>query len=437
MKKKIVVNIFLLMLSTSLAACSSNSESPKFSEEIETQENSTDEMSDTDSEELIEDSLDTDEESEESNEEWSALSCTDFENGIAFITQQQTVTGDTRTIAIDEDGYELFTVPEVEDVSFENTIINIDDNGEYVWFGNVALNRNGEIIYDITDKYSASALGNGYMLVQEKSSGYEQKIEKMGVIDGYGNEIIPISEEFAELCGEELLNVGWDGDYRGDGIGFDRQTKLLIDANQGVYYDIGGDIEQYKDGNVLVYGNVLYKDKGTSEVRFDDDGELTLSKDKVISLDTETSDEPIVRTYDLNGNLLNETTLNNIALEDTELKYDNGNSALYIDGADGCYVTMIDEKGNFKFEPIKHTNHEADDSIAIMYGNVSEGLLRVALDEYTTIFVNENGETVLEIPYSINYVGNCKNSKISINTGMTGFYADANTGKYIESIKTR
>lgn len=351
--------------------------------------------------------------------------------------KQQTVTGDTRTIAIDEEGCELFTVPEVEDVSFENTIINIDANGEYVWFGNIALNRNGDVIYNITDKYSASALGNGYMLVQEKSSGYEQKIEKMGVIDGYGNEIIPISEEFAELCGEKLLNVGWDGDYRGDGIGFDRQTDLLIDANQGIYYNIGGDIKQYKDGNVLVYGNVLYKDKGASEVRFDDDGELTLSKDKVISLDTETSDEPIVRTYDLNGNLLNETTLNNIALENTELKYDNENSALYIDGADGCYVTMIDETGNFKFEPIKHANHEADDNINIMYGNVSEGLLRIALDEYTTIFVDENGEKVLEIPYSINYVGNCKDGKIAINTGGTGFYADANTGEYIESIKIR
>ena len=62
---------------------------------------------------------------------------------------------------------------------------------------------------------------------------------------------------------------------------------------------------------------------------------------------------------------------------------------------------------------------------------MSEGLLRVALDEYTTVFVNEKGEQVLEIPYPIEAVGNCKNGRIAINTGERGFYVDAQTGEYI------
>ena len=97
---------------------------------------------------------------------------------------------------------------------------NVDINGEYVWCEDTVFNRSGEVINDISDKYSSFQLGNGYVLVKEISSGYEQKIEKMGVIDGYGNEIIPISEELSELLGEELLNIGTHLRYNKQFISF-------------------------------------------------------------------------------------------------------------------------------------------------------------------------------------------------------------------------
>ena len=97
---------------------------------------------------------------------------------------------------------------------------------------------------------------------------------------------------------------------------------------------------------------------------------------------------------------------------------------------------MIDEYGNFKFEPIKHENHVTDNT-NFEWSEVSEGLLRVAEDETTTIFVNEKGEEVIEIPYNIECVGNCKNGRIAVNTTEKGFYINADTGEYIEKINEK
>lgn len=433
MRRKIILGVFFATLSISTVACGNtnteNAVSEKESEAVsemtgESTEEPTEEITVEPTEEITEESEEIEDESE--TEHWWMVSCSDFQNGIAFVDEEDIGYGETRTIAIDTEGNELFVVPEMSAYN----LWNVDINGEYVWCEDTVFNRSREVINDISDKYSSFQLGNGYVLVKEISSGYEQKIEKMGVIDGYGNEIIPISEELSELLGEELLNIGWDGDYSGEGIGFGRQEKLLIDANQGTYYKLGGGFKEYRNGNVLTSGNSLYKNNGTSKIVIDDDGELTLSEEKIISLDQYSSEEPVIRTYDLEGNLLNEAKLDNLVLDNDELKYDNGSSALYIKGMDGYYVTMIDEYGNFKFEPIKHQNHISDQT-DIIWSEVSEGLLRVALDEYTTVFVNEKGEQVLEIPYPIEAVGNCKNGRIAINTGERGFYVDAQTGEYI------
>lgn len=414
MKKKVRLIIFLLAGSLLLVSCSgkkSDNQTLSKKEEVEVEK---------------EESVDTSENSR------GIISAMDFENGIAVVEEENPINGDTQKVAIDVEGNELFVLPETESIISPN----VDLNGEYLWWEGAAFKRNGETIYDAIDKYRYSDLGNGYVLVKEILSGYEQKTEKMGVIDGYGNEIIPLSEELSELCKGEMLNIGGDRDYCGEGIGYDKQTKMLIDANQGVYYKLDGDIKEYRDGNVLVYGGVLYRNQGTSKVRIDRKSELTLSEDKVVAIEGSDSDGYKIKTYDLDGNIVNETQLNNIVLENKELKYDNGSSALYIRGKDGYYVTMIDEYGNFKFEPIKHENHVTDNT-NFEWSEVSEGLLRVAEDETTTIFVNEKGEEVIEIPYNIECVGNCKNGRIAVNTTEKGFYINADTGEYIEKINEK
>ena len=418
MKKYNYLKVLSLLVVTTitLVGCGQNASTSEESSEV--QENGT-----------LQEEAEGDDELEKND--YTIISVTDFENGIAFVTEKDWINGDTRMVAIDVEGNEMFVLPETED----NTIYqpNVDVNGEYIWYEGLALNRSGETICDITDKYRYTSLGNGYVMVKEIASGYEQKTEKMGVIDGHGNEIIPVSEEFSELCGGELLNRGSEGDYYGEGIGFDRQEKVMIDANQGVYYKINGDIKEYKNGNVLVYGGGVYRSQGTTMIEYGRNIELTLLEDKVVGLDKSDSEGVWIRTYDLEGNVINETMLSNIILENAELKYDNGSSALYIHGADGYYVTMIDEYGNFKFEPVKHENHITDDT-NFMWSEVSEGLLRVALDESTTIFIDEEGKEVLRIPYNIECVGNCKNGRIAVNTGENGFYVDAKTGEYIEKM---
>lgn len=73
---------------------------------------------------------------------------------------------------------------------------------------------------------------------------------------------------------------------------------------------------------------------------------------------------------------------------------------------DGHYVTMIDTQGNFLFNPVEHNNMEYSDLIPVMFSQVSDGLLRIAADESTTIFLNQKGETVIELPYNINCISN-------------------------------
>lgn len=140
----------------------------------------------------------------------------------------------------------------------------------------------------------------------------------------------------------------------------------------------------------------------------------------------------IVQTFDLNGNLINENTIPNIQLDYDKLKYSDGLCALYINGMDGHYVTMIDTQGNFLFNPVEHNNMEYSDLIPVMFSQVSDGLLRIAADESTTIFLNQKGETVIELPYNINCISNCENGRIAVNTEENlYFYVDAKTGKYI------
>lgn len=182
-------------------------------------------------------------------------------------------------------------------------------------------------------------------------------------------------------------------------------------------------------------GGTLYKNQGNLTVEYEQKYNiiLCLTEEHVVSLTYEdnNSEGVLIKTFDLDGNLLSEKSISNIKLDSDEFDFDNGYSALYIAGSDGAYVTVIDEYGNFQFEPIKHSN-EISEWMNKRYGSISEGFLRVAVDESETIFVNIKGEEVLSIPYNIDFIGNCSNGKVVVNTGDRCFYVDIRTGEYIE-----
>lgn len=323
-----------------------------------------------------------------------------------------------------KDGEEETWIP-VEGSSGYNSI---DQEGEYIWIDNNAFDRNGEIIYSLPEKYQGQEIGNGYMMVLEQPSGYQQKTAKMGVIDGYGNEVIPVSEEFAKVCGEELP---YPKECE-DGIVDFEYKEVVVDANQGIYYE---DMEGFTDyqNNMMLSGWILYKDRGTSTVDYGDYYEygrnITLSDDAVIVSGMEEGDF-VIWTFDLNGTLINENRIADIKVNQEELNYENGLSALYIEGVDGDYVTMIDEQGNFLFEPIHCYNHDFSDQIPIIYGEVSEGMIRVAVDETTTIYVDSNGKESVRIPANINCVGECENGRIAVNAeNGECFYINVETGE--------
>lgn len=385
---------------------------------------------------------------------WRQKSGSEFYNGMAFVSEYNEKTGEKRLVAIDTEEEELFvfpkdneslgTIPFDVDYNFGGMLLQglgpdecVDKEGEYVWYGNVSLDREGKVLYDISDKYSGDVIGNGYMLVKAKKSGYEQQKTKMGVIDGYGNEIIPIGEEFAEACGGELPRRSDRTDI--DGMSFLHRFDLVIDSNQRIYYKNKNTIREYRNGNLFTYGNVLYRDGGKTVIQYggngsDTDTEWSLSDDVVVSVTYNKRQKEngiTIQTYDLSGTLLSEKQIFDIVPKKTELHFENGLSAFYIRGTDGNYVTMIDEYGNFKFEPILCVNEHLD-YLTVMYSDVSEGLLRVPKSEMETIFLNENGEEVLSLPYSIEYVGNCKNGQIVVNLGNGCFYVDveAEIGKW-------
>lgn len=374
-------------------------------------------------------------------ETWIPVEGSSFHNGIAYVKMMNTnSSSDIRINVIDVNGQKLFEYPQDSnsaqrgfasadyDLSGYKDKRDVDQEGEYIWIDNNAFDRNGEIIYSLSEKYQGQEIGNGYMMVLEQPSGYQQKTAKMGVIDGYGNEVIPVSEEFAKVCGEELP---YPKECE-DGIVDFEYKEVVVDANQGIYYE---DMEGFTDyqNNMMLSGWILYKDRGTSTVDYGDYHEygrnITLSDDAVIVSGMEEGDF-VIWTFDLNGTLINENRIADIKVNQEELNYENGLSALYIEGVDGDYVTMIDEQGNFLFEPIHCYNHDFSDQIPIIYGEVSEGMIRVAVDETTTIFVDSNGKESVRIPANINCVGECENGRIAVNAE-TGecFYIDVETGE--------
>lgn len=374
-------------------------------------------------------------------ETWIPVEGSSFHNGIAYVKMMNTnSSSDIRINVIDVNGQKLFEYPQDSnsaqrgfasadyDLSGYKDKRDVDQDGEYIWIDDSAFDRNGEIIYSLPEKYQGQEIGNGYMMVLEQPSGYQQKTAKMGVIDGYGNEVIPVSEEFAKVCGEELP---YPKECE-DGIVDFEYKEVVVDANQGIYYE---DMEGFTDyqNNMMLSGWILYKDRGTSTVDYGDYYEygrnITLSDDAVIVSGMEEGDF-VIWTFDLNGTLINENRIADIKVNQEELNYENGLSALYIEGVDGDYVTMIDEQGNFLFEPIHCYNHDFSDQIPIIYGEVSEGMIRVAVDETTTIFVDSNGKESVRIPANINCVGECENGRIAVNAeNGECFYINVETGE--------
>lgn len=358
-------------------------------------------------------------------ETWIPVEGSSFHNGIAYVKMMNTnSSSDIRINVIDVNGQKLFEYPQDSSSGYNS----IDQEGEYIWIDNNAFDRNGEIIYSLPEKHQGQEIGNGYMMVLEQPSGYQQKTAKMGVIDGYGNEVIPVSEEFAKVCGEELP---YPKECE-DGIVDFEYKEVVVDANQGIYYE---DMEGFTDyqNNMMLSGWILYKDRGTSTVDYGDYYEygrnITLSDDAVIVSGMEEGDF-VIWTFDLNGTLINENRIADIKVNQEELNYENGLNALYIEGVDGDYVTMIDEQGNFLFEPIHCYNHDFSDQIPIIYGEVSEGMIRVAVDETTTIFVDSNGKESVRIPANINCVGECENGRIAVNAeNGECFYINVETGE--------
>lgn len=346
MNRKVLVFVLVLTLAVTVIACGKETTNKtdesgitSSKQEIDSEEEQT-VMSNEGEQETA---------SEIEKDNWQLISGTDFCNNIAVAVEENEVNGERRVIALDQNGNRLFVFPKESETSAEIEFTEetdfsvgasqgirltecIDKNGEYIWDGNIALNLAGEIICDITDRYYGNLIGNGYMLVKEIPTGYEQKAEKMGVIDGYGNEVIPISEEFAEVCGGNLLSPTPGNAYCQAGIAFFPDTDMIVDANQGIYYPNQGSVLEYANGNLLVNGGVLYKDQGNTTIEFEEEyyTELALSDDRVVSMTyNEYSDEGIfIKTYDLEGNLVGENNITDIALESNELYYDNGISAL-------------------------------------------------------------------------------------------------------------
>ncbi len=453
--KRVSILILLITVFITVMACGKETKNKDIGSitEIQRQE----EMEYKDQKDVLSDGKENTDENSKEEENWKLVSGTDYCNNIAIAVEENEVDGEKRVVAIDQNGKRLFVLPKESETSakvdftqeteFGGNLAQglggdecIDKNGKYIWDGDIALNLEGEIICDITGRYYGNLMGNGYMLVKEIATGYQQKTEKMGVIDGYGNEVIPVSEEFAEVCGGNLLSPTPGNAYCQGGVAYFPDTNMVVDANQGIYYPNKGSVSEYRNGNLLVNGGILYKNQGNTIIEFEEeyDTDLALSDDKVISLtyNEYSGDGVHIKTFDLEGNLLGENSIADIALESNELYYDGGNSALYIDGGDGnSYVTMIDEFGNFKFEPITNANSESSDYVNKLYGTVSEGVLRLARSESETIFIDENGQEILRIPYNIECVGNCKSGKIVVNTGMECFYVDRETGEYLNQCK--
>ena len=376
-------------------------------------------------------------------ENWIPIEGSDFHNGIAYVKIMNTnAVSDIRINVIDVNGKKLFEYPQDSnsaqrgfasadyDLSGYKDKRDVDQEGEYIWIDKRAFDRNGEIIYSLPEEYQGQVIGNGYMMVLEQPSGYQQKTAKMGVIDGYGNEVIPVSEEFGKVCGEELP---YPKECE-DGIVDFEYREVVVDANQGIYYEDIGGFTDYQN-NMMLSGWTLYKDGGTSTVDYGDYYEygrnITLSDDAVIVSGIEEGDF-VIRTFDLNGTLINENRIADIKLNQEELNYENGLSALYIEGMDGDYVTMIDELGNVQFEPIGCPNYDFSGESSGIYGSLSEGMIRIAVDETTTAFVDSNGKEVARIPVNINCVGDCENGRIAVNTEAGEcFYIDVETGEYL------
>ena len=136
MRRKIILGVFFATLSISTVACGNtnteNAVSEKESEAVsemtgESTEEPTEEITVEPTEEITEESEEIEDESE--TEYWWMVSCSDFQNGIAFVDEEDIGYGETRTIAIDTEGNELFVVPEMSAYNLWNVDIMVNMYG--------------------------------------------------------------------------------------------------------------------------------------------------------------------------------------------------------------------------------------------------------------------------------------------------------------------
>lgn len=350
----------------------------------------------------------------------------DFSDDVALILRMDD-SGEEIISVIDKKGKVLFDLSQLDQDTYLQNVSSFH-NGSIECKDEI-LDKEGNVIFNWKDKYdSLYNIGNGFYLVSIEPEGYMQENMRCGIIDGKGNEIIPATEEMAQIFAPNgKLNYSEIG-FKKDGIL--AMNNAVVDANDRVITYLEG----YKnDGNgsspflskrqnaiITIWGEIYNLD-GSLRTTLDIEHatQLVVSENVILNFDEDSNIKgTIMKIFDFQGTLLSQKNMENCII-DTITKFEDGKAACYIKGADGYYATMINENGEFLFEPIK-----CYDDIVQRYTDVSEGLLKISFDESTTKFLNDKGVSIITIDTKSEDVGNCINGYIYVKNEGSCYYTN-------------
>ena len=418
--KKIEMIFMIVMLSIIISACGAqskidkspdnNDESPIAVEEKEIEEN---------------------EDVNEDGETLYILKGKDFSDDVALILRLDE-SGNQIVSVIDEKGNIIFNMPQLDDDIYFDGLSSFYD-GHIKW-EDVFLDKNGNITFRWEEKYNTLYdIGNEYYLVKVNPEGYQQQSILCGIIDGYGNEVIPVSEELAHI-------VAPNGDLNFSRISYKEKGILainnaIVDANERMItylegYNANGNgssafLGKRKDIIVTIWGQIYNLDgslrttldiERSTELIVSDNVIFNFSHNRAINGTT-------VNIFDFQSNLIVKKELQNCVMNSVTAS-ENGKCAFYIDGSDGFYATMMDENGEFLFEPVK-----CYDATCQQFTEISDGLLKISCDAKTTKFINDKGECVVTVNVNCRNVGDCVNGYILVDDGGQCYYVDSNGNK--------
>lgn len=284
----------------------------------------------------------------------------------------------------------------------------------------------GNIIVDLGEKYSeVEKMGNGYYLVKKRPSGYQTKEVQYGVVNNNGEEVIPLSAELGEytdgILGNGIIltgNVcisGEDGKVTEINNLNGGRYSTRIHAKRGNKLIAEGGICDL-EGNLIAEFNPPY-DYRVADMLVSDNTVLTFSGIR-------TNDETTIRVYDFNGNMISEEAFPDVDIRHIG-EYSGGYASVEIFGSDGKYVTMLDENGQFVFEPIKVEGDFKN------YLGVSNGMLSYPVDDHFTAFIDKTGEIVFTIDVPYEKVGEYTDGCVRFQTYYGYNYVDVENKKCV------